>query len=422
MSNIIACPAHSDQFDEIDFDHFHQKTLQTLIVKTSDLFKGELDRLKSLSFITPDGRSYTYLPVPDGLVIEKGARGDLRIVLEPQAFSDFFHELLTISGLKVTNRMEQIAGAIQDFRDWEPTLRAIFGERPIYSADAVQRLRDLEGHPFDPEKSFYFKEFDNKKHEMRDFFAAMGYLHIKQVFSLNEVEEMRAQVLHAIKMSSPGDGKSWWSVLENGAEVPTRINYLNRFSEFFNRLGHDIRIQMLGKLHDTNNIVCLDRVDGPMVFIKSPNVKTGLANLLWHKDCGLGGHPIMCPLIQVGIQLDPANAENGHVRVVAGSHRYTNHEVEIGQEGNLPVASFNTDPGDVTLHFGDTLHCTPAPTSPSANRKVLYYKFEKPSMFDAIPAGGHYNDLLFNTGKDGRIATRANTWANNDQLDGDVNR
>lgn len=110
-----------------------------------------------------------------------------------------------------------------------------------------------------------------------------------------------------------------------------------------------------------------------MVFIKSPGVKTGLANLLWHKDCDLGGHPVMCPLIQLGIQLDEASAGNGQVRFLAGSHRYSNHVLEMGQEGEwLPVVGLDTEPGDVTLHFGDVLHCTPAPTSAHANRKVLY--------------------------------------------------
>jgi hypothetical protein len=376
--------------------------------------------LKSLSFITPSGSSYTYLPEEQRLIVVPGATGELQVVIEAGAFSDLVHEILTISGLKATQRLALTKGSIDDVRQWEPALRALFDGRPIYCKDIPARLRDSHNLPFDPARTFEFSELEQQQDAMREYFSAMGYLHIKRVFSREEITTIRAHVIDAMEKSSPADGKSWWSVLEDGKEVPTRINYLNRFADFFNQLGHDARLQALGKLHDARNLVCLDRVDGPMVFIKSPKVKTGLANLLWHRDCDLGGHPVMCPLVQVGIQLDPANAANGQVKVLPGSHRYTCHVVEIDQEGDLPVVALNTEPGDVTLHFGDTLHCTPAPTSETAHRKVLYYKFEKPSMFDAIPAGGHYNDLLFNASKDGRVATRATTWTNNDQLDGDI--
>jgi hypothetical protein len=72
----------------------------------------------------------------------------------------------------------------------------------------------------------------------------------------------------------------------------------------------------------------------------------------------------------------------------------------------------------VTLHFGDILHCTPEPTGDAAHRRVLYYKFEKPEMFDSIAPGAHYNDMLFNANQEGRIATRATTWKTDRQLDG----
>ena len=35
----------------------------------------------------------------------------------------------------------------------------------------------------------------------------------------------------------------------------------------------------------------------------------------------MGGHPIMCPAINIGIQLDAATLESGCLRFVPGSHR-----------------------------------------------------------------------------------------------------
>ena len=405
-------------YADIDFDVFHTATISGLIARHHGLVKEELSHLKSLSVVSASGRGYTYLADGGVLKVLEGTSGDIQVALTQDTFADFFHELLTISGLVATQRIELNRGEMQDLRRWEPTLRAIYSGRPIYSKAAFNRLHDVDGNPFDLNRTFDFRECGPRSGEMRDYLASVGYLHIRRVFAAGEINCIREHVLNAMRLSSPDDGKSWWSILAEGTEVPTRINYLNRFSDFFNQLANDPRVQFLGKLYDARHEVCLDRVDGPMVFIKSPNVRTGLANLLWHKDCDLGGHPLMCPLIQVGIQLDEASAANGQVKMLAGSHRYSNHVLEMGEEGDLPVVAITTAPGDVTLHFGDILHCTPEPTGSSANRKVLYYKFEKPEMFSSIPAGAHYNDLLFNANREGRIATRATTWKSSRQLDG----
>ena len=107
---------------------------------------------------------------------------------------------------------------------------------------------------------------------------------------------------------------------------------------------------------------------------------------------------MICPFIQVGIQLDHANPANGQLLVLAGSHRYTKHGVEWGDEEGLPVVAIETEPGDVTIHDADALHTTPPPTGDDAGRRVLYYKFAEQKTFDWIPAGHHYNDGLFQTG------------------------
>lgn len=415
MGEQILLPDREGRFPRIDFDDFHRRQVQSLIDAHGHLIQRDLRGAGSLSLATPSGVAYTY--AFDGrLSVTPGAHGDTQVMLDEGAFGDFFHELLSISGLVATHRLQVTAGDISGFRRWEPALRAIYAGRPVYTADTLAET--MRGRERPLVHAFDFPRFDAQRGEMRSSLDTLGYLHVRGVFSAAETAVIRAEVVAAMQASRPDDGKSWWSVLEDGTEVPTRINYLNRFSAFFDELAQDPRVQALGLLADPTHRVCLDRVDGPMVFIKSPAVKTGLANLLWHKDCDLGGHPVMCPLIQLGIQLDEASAANGQVKFLAGSHRHSNHVLEMGQEDGLPVVALDTAPGDVTLHYGDTLHCTPAPTGARANRKVLYYKFEKPAMFDSIPAGRHYNDLLFSAGNDGRVASRASTWKSDRQLDG----
>jgi hypothetical protein len=147
-----------------------------------------------------------------------------------------------------------------------------------------------------------------------------------------------------------------------------------------------------------------------MVFVKNANVVQGNGDLGWHVDDGIGGHPVMCPLIQAGIQLDHANVENGQLLVLAGSHRYAKHWINWGQECDLPAVAFDTRPGDLTIHYGDTMHTTPPPTAEDAGRRALYYKFAEPKTFDWVPAGCHYNDALFRADTQGRVGARATTW------------
>ena len=190
----------------------------------------------------------------------------------------------------------------------------------------------------------------------------------------------------------------------------TRINYLDRFSTPLLDLARDLRLARFAGLAGSGLRVCDDRLDGPMVFVKNANVVQGNGDLVWHVDDGIGGHPVMCPLVQAGIQLDPANAANGQLLLLAGSHRYAKHWVAWGDEGDLPVVALETEPGDLTIHYGDTMHSTPAPTSDDAGRRALYYKFAEPKTFDYVPAHCHYNDALFRSDDSGRVGARAATW------------
>jgi hypothetical protein len=202
---------------------------------------------------------------------------------------------------------------------------------------------------------------------------------------------------------------SWWSVTADGQDVQTRINYLGRFSSVLAELSHDARLARFAQLAGDDLHVCEDRLDGPMVFIKSSDVVQGNSNLGWHIDPTLGGRPVMCPYIQLGIQLDPANAANGQLLVLAGSQRYVKHGLEWGDEAGLPLVALDTQPGDLTVHDGYALHTTPPPTADGAGRRALYYKFAESKTFDWVPAGFHYNDALFQDRSELRIAIAAIT-------------
>lgn len=395
-------------FELRSFAGFHRRELPELNGRHGRLVARDLRGAPPLAFRCEDGTTFSWIASGDGVRIAEGDADAATLVELPErVFSEFLHELLTASGAVMSGRARVVRGSLPGWQRWEPAIQALCHGRPIYGSEVRERLVDGAGRPLDLQRSF---AADDSEDEMRAFFDATGYLHVRAVFTPEEVAFYGAEVERCRARTTPGDGDSWWSVNASGREVITRINYLDRFSRPLLELARDARLARFARLAGPDLHVCDDRLDGPMVFIKNANLVKGNGDLLWHVDDGLGGHPVMCPLVQAGIQLDPANAANGQLLLLAGSHRFAKHWIAWGAEGELPVVALETRPGDLTLHYGDTMHSTPAPSADDAGRRALYYKFAKPKTFAWIPPRCHYNDVLFRRQDDGRVAARATTW------------
>jgi hypothetical protein len=392
-------------FQSHSFVDFHRTLLPVLIARNAHLVRGDLRGVSSLAFRSDAGAAFTWVASDDGVrVVEGDADAVTLVELAERTFSEFVHELLTASGAVMTGRATLARGDLSGWKRWEPAIQSLCSGREIYGAGVRRTLLDRAGRPLDLRRRF---SADEDVEEMRSYFETAGFLHVKAVFGQAEVERYGAEVERVRAKTTPGDPFSWWSVNASGDEVVTRINYLGRHSDLLQALAHDPRLLRFAELAGPDVRVCDDRLDGPMVFIKNANVVKGNGDLSWHVDDGLGGHPVMCPLIQAGIQLDHANPANGQLLLLAGSHRYTKHWIAWGEEGDLPVVALETEPGDLTLHYGDTMHSTPAPTAPDAGRRALYYKFAEPKTFDWVPAHCHYNDALFRVDSEGQAASRA---------------
>ena len=55
------------------------------------------------------------------------------------------------------------------------------------------------------------------------------------------------------------------------------------------------------------------------VIIKNPDMTEGLSDLPWHRDCGMGGHAVTCPVLICSLFIAPATPETGELRVLPGS-------------------------------------------------------------------------------------------------------
>lgn len=396
-------------FPPYDFDTFHTVELPELSGRHGHLVLDDLAGASAIAFRRPGGTAYTWRPTAAGVEVLPGDEEAATVVeLDEATFSEVLHVLLTAVGAVRTERATVSRGRLEDWQRWEPAIQTLRTGRPVYSPAIWDSLVDRDGAPLDVHRSF---TLDDDRDEMHHFLATAGYLYVRGVYTAEEAATLGAEVESVRAATTPGDPYSWWSIDAAGDEIVTRINYLGRHSDVLQQHCFDERLTDLAGLAGDDLRVCDDRLDGPMVFIKHSDVVKGNGDLGWHTDDGLGGHPVMCPLLQIGIQLDAATPANGQLMVLAGSHRCTTHWPAWGTEDGLPLVRIETEPGDVTLHFGDTLHSTPPPTAPGAGRRALYYKFAEPKTFAWVPSGCHYNDALFHVEADtGRVASRAATY------------
>ena len=383
------------RFGLIDFDEFHTVDLPgRLATEDGRRAAADLQGVKPIAFRLDDGRAYTYTPRSDAIVVTPGDDGAHTVVeLSAQDWSDFVWELRTCFALFYAERVRFPRGSFGLLVRWEPALRAAFDGQSVYD------LSDPPPLDADLGRSF---TLDDSDEEMRAYIDTVGFVHLRGVFSSDEIAAMRADVEAAVARARPDDRRSWWTTVD-GVEVCNRVNYLNEQSELIANLGDDPRMRRIGDLAGTPLRDARDRMDGNGVVIKVPGAESGLADLPWHRDCGMGGHPVKCPLLNVGIQLDPATPASGQLHMIPGSHLGTSPLPTPAQAERLPTVAIETEPGDVTAHYGHVLHAAPPPGDrKAAGRRALYVTYAPPLVFDMVEPGQGYNDVLF-TRDAGRI-------------------
>jgi ectoine hydroxylase-related dioxygenase (phytanoyl-CoA dioxygenase family) len=381
------------RFGPIDFDQFHQEELPSLLEALHfELGNRDAGTLAPLAFQLPDGRAYTFVPGPGITVVPGTAAAQTVVELADADWCAFVHEFTSSFALLYSDRLAISRGSFGQLARWEPILRMAIDGQELFDIDHPEALTDEAGEPLDLGRSF---TLDDSDEEIADYLHRAGFVHLRQVMEADELDALRTHVERGIAAARPDDRRSWWTTLD-GKDVCNRVNYLNEQSDLIDGLGADdrfIRIAALGgpELRDAK-----DRLDGNGVVIKVPGSQGGLADLPWHRDCGMGGHPVKCPMVNVGIQLDRATAATGQLLMIAGSHRGTSRLPGPHEADHLPVAALDTDPGDVTVHFGHTLHSAPPPADLSAyGRRALYLSFVPPITFEMVGPGQGYNDVLF---------------------------
>jgi hypothetical protein len=385
----------NDRFGPIDFDDFHLLELPSLVESRTRVFTATDRRLvRPIAFTLKEHDSaYTYVPQGDRFCVVPGDdQADTIVSISYDDWCAFKWELKSCYALFYADRLSFPRGGFASLGRWEPALRVAFSGQPVYDLDDPEAVLGRDGQQLDLGRVF---SLDDPDAALSEFLEGYGFLHIRGVMTPDELERITAAVDSGVDRARPDDKKTWWTSV-GGREVCNRVNYLNQQSELIAGLGAAERFLRIGALGGPDLRDAADRLDGNSVVIKVPGAESGLADLPWHRDCGMGGHPVKCPMLNIGIQLDPATAESGRLEMIAGSHRGTSRMPGPKETQHLPIVPIDTRAGDVTVHFGHTLHAAPPPADVNApGRRALYLTFVPPLTFEMIGPGQGYNDVLF---------------------------
>jgi hypothetical protein len=372
----------------VDFDDYHRRVLpQRLATPAGRMAARDVRGVAPFAWRLSDGRAYRLVPAEEGLRIEPGDRAAVVVELDEAAWRDFIDEIASAAGLVYGGRVRFAAGGHADLERWEPALRALASGRPIFDPRVVD-LRDRRGAPLDPTRAFRLEE---PEQDLRHCLHEMGFALVKGVFRRDEIERLVAIVERRQALAAPGDGHSWWAKRADGTPALCRLIYLGLAEPAIAALGDDPRIRRLAGLVGEPLRVAHDRSDGHSLVIKNPGIAEGLSDLPWHRDCGLGGHPLTCPAINIGIQLDAATAASGQLCFAPGTHRASCHRADLARARTVAV---DTEPGDCTVHVGDVMHAAPPPTGAGPGRRTLYLSGLPARAYAHIPAGKSYNDTI----------------------------
>jgi hypothetical protein len=367
-----------------DFDAFHRELVASQAHTPLGRAAGrDVAGVPPIAFRLSDGRAYRLEPAGGGIRATPGDDAPTVVALDEAAWRDFAAEIATGAGLYYGERLRVVRGDYAALERWEPALRLLLCGRPIFDP-----ATSAEALGVDPRRTFSVADSDAA---LRAHLDATGYLHVRGMFSRDEIARLSDLVESHRQRARPGDGRSWWARRGDGSQVACRLIYLGLVEPAIAALGDDPRIARLMRLVGRPLRPALDRSDGHSVVIKHADAVEGLSDLPWHRDCGLGGHPVTCPALNVGIQLDAATEATGRLHFVPGSWRYSCHRSDLAR---APTVAIDTEPGDVTAHLGDVMHAAPPPTGAGPGRRALYVTGLPVGAYDVIPAGKSYNDVI----------------------------
>ena len=350
-----------DGFASLDFTRYHREELARAAAGERGRIAGyAAARLRSLALVVDGAGAFTYRVQDGSLTVVDGDDADTVLALDLETWQGFAHDLEAPAGILYAGRVDCRRGDALAFMAWETPLRALYHGRVPYEPDAI-RLADRAGAPLDVARTFTLRD---DRDEMAHFLRVAGYLLVRDVFAPDEVAAFLAEVTALRAEARRGDKLSWWGKGPGGEDVCCRVTR-GATKPRLASLRCDARLIRLVGLADEPLAYRRGEGDGVAVIYKQPGMTEGLGDLPWHRDCGMGGHAIMCPTAIASVFLTDGSAGAGELVFLPGSRHAAFNAHDPRWRGELPGAHFAARPGDVTLHYGDTVHCAPPPSDPA---------------------------------------------------------
>jgi hypothetical protein len=345
----------------MDFERYHREELPALLAAGRGALVARAARgLAPFAFRLREGGAYTYRPGAESVELIPGDADAASVIeLEQAAWEGLVRELEAPAGLLYGGRLRCLRGEGMDAMAWEPALRALYNGVPPWDADEAAQLADRHGRPLDPETCFTPA---SDRADLAHFLATAGYLFVRDVFRADEIAGCLAEAALLASEARKGDKLSWWCKDARGEEQLCRVTRAASQPRL-GALPRDPRILELVGLSEHALVHGKGEGDGVTIIWKIPGVSEGMADLPWHRDCGMGGHAVMCPTLVCSIYLTEANPESGELVMLPGSTRRSAVQVGDTRDPRSPRgAHFRARPGDLSLHYGDTLHAAPPPS------------------------------------------------------------
>jgi hypothetical protein len=341
----------------------------------------ELDP-RPLAFAVGD-RSWTLALVDGELRVATGDGAPAAVRLDDEGLTDLVHDIRTPMGFFTGGELDMPRGRLEDFLDWWVVLRAVLDGRRAHTRGAVD-FRDREGDPLDLHRSF---SGEDDPDDAAHFLAEAGFLHVRGLFTEDEMGAVSRDIDEAVGSYTPDDGRSWWAHTADGTHRAVRLQYFHQHSETTRSLLGDERFLGLGRLTSDGHRAGEPHLGWNVIeaLVKPIGVVDGISDLPWHKDCSLGRHSYRCCSLTVGISVTGADAASGQLGVVAGSHRALVQPAFVRRGLDLPIVDLPTETGDVTVHLSCTLHMSHPPVD--RERRVMYTGFGLPDPEGAGKVG-----------------------------------
>ena len=347
-----------------------REAVATALASAQHLLQPALHLAKRPLTVAVDGTGTWHLANHGGTVrvLDGAASGGLRVRLTPEQLADLWCDQATPMAWFSSGALD-LDGRLEHLLDWWVLLRGAIDERPPHVAGAV----DLGG--VDLTRSFTLEDRDE---DIAAFLAAAGFVHIRGVYSEDEMAAVSSDMDVAAASYTKGDGRSWWARTGDATDRLVRMQGADEACPSIGRLVVDERLARIGAIPRCGHQWGTRTENRIEALFKPIGVVEGISDVPWHKDCSLGRHSYECHSLTVGISVTGADATSGQLRVVAGSHRALVWPAFLRPDNDLPVLDLPTRTGDVTVHLSCTLHMAQPPVE--SERRVLYTGFRLPPV------------------------------------------